>query len=211
MKFSVTASGLSGVGRGFEDGVAGILTRTARQMTASIKADLRAETVSGGLGPRVANAWRGETYPKGRDSMGPASYVKTNAPRIIDAFSRVQVILPTDGRRYLAIPTKNVPLKGRGRKMTPVEVEASFNQDLILRPSRTRRSAFLGFVNVIQAKNLKGWRRATAGRLAQGRAVKLVLMFVFVRSVKTRQRLDLAAVAARASAAYPGMLDANWR
>lgn len=207
----VNVSGLSGFARGTEEDIADILTRTARQMTDFIKADLRGETQRAGLGTKLSNAWRGRTFPGGgRNSLEPASYVKTNAPKIIDAFSRRQVIRPKDGRRYLAIPTNNVPRKGR-RLMTPLEVEVSFNQDLIEIPSRRNRRNKLLFISAVKAKSQKGWRRPTKGRVAQGRTARLVLMFVLVPSVSTQMRIDLDAVARRAAAAYPGLLDANWR
>jgi hypothetical protein len=153
--------------------------------------------VAAGMGQRLANTWRMKVYPEGgRTSLEPSIVVWTKAPKIVDAFSRGATIYPTGGRRYIAIPTDNVPPALRGRRargqrlMTPEEVEAAFNQDLIIRNGRMGHK--LAFVNVVQAKSVRrpGFRRATKGRLAQGREVRLVLMFTFVPQAKLPKKLN---------------------
>ena len=160
------------------------------------------------MGRRLANTWRGQVFPKSGNSLEPAGYVSTKAGTIIGAFAEGATILPTDGRRYLAIPTNNVPLKARGRRMTPLDVEVSFDQDLIIRKGRNGRK--LAFVNVIQAKNKRGWRQGTRRRLAQGRAVKLVLMFTLVPFVRLPKKLDPDAAFLRWAARYDGLVQAHW-
>lgn len=179
-----------------------------RALTAGLKGELRDVTRAAGLGEKLANAWRGETYPKATNSLEPASYVWTKAAKIIGAFAQGATITPTDGRRYLAIPTEHVPLKGRGRRMTPVEVEAAFNQDLIVRKGKGGR--LLAFVDVIPAKNKRGFRPVTKGRVRQGRTSKLVLMFILVRSVQLGKRIDPDAVAERWAGRFDELVQANW-
>lgn len=158
---------------------------------------LRQQVVAAGMGQRLANTWRMKVYPEGgRTSLEPSIVVWTKAPKIIDAFSRGASILPTGGRRYVAIPTKNVPPALHGRRargqrlMTPEEVEVAFNQDLVIR--RGRHGHLLAFVQVVEGKSVRrpGLRRATPRRLAQGRQVKLVLMFTLVPSVKLPNKLN---------------------
>lgn len=184
-------------------------TLAMRQVTDGFKGELREMTLQAGLGQKLANAWRGETYPKAGVSLDPASWVHTNAPTIMRIFADGGTILPTGGRRYLAIPTANVPFKGKGKLMTPLDVEVAFNQDLIIRHGRAGR--LLAFVNVIAAKNNRGFRQATKGRLAQGRAVKLVLMFTLVRSVTLAKRIDPDAVAERWAGRFDALVQANWK
>lgn len=206
---SAKASGFDGAFAGTQQEIEGALTRTARQVTEGLKAEVRAEVIAAGLGAKLANTWRGKTYPATGSSLDPSTFVWSKAPKLIDAFSRNLVILPGSGRRYRAIPTENVPMKARGRQMSPLDVETSFNQDLIIRPGRNGTK--LGFVNVLAAKNKRGFRRPTKGRLAQGRTAKLVLMFVFVRSTRHRKRLDPAAIGERWAGKYQSILNANWR
>ena len=142
------------------------------------------------MGDRLANAWRGETFPRSRPSLDPAAYVYSRAPKLMDVFTRGATIYPTDGRRYLAIPTDNVPnrrgARGAVAAMTPLDVEVLFNQDLIIR--RGRNGHLLAFVSAVPGSRGRGFKPATRGRLAKGREVRLVLMFTLVRQSVIRRR-----------------------
>lgn len=184
--FKVSAEGSDEAYAAVEEEAAAINTQVMREAVEGLTADLREQMRAAGLG-RIAGTWRGEVYPKSGRSLNPAGYVWSKSPDIVDAFDRGATITPLDGRQALAIPTKNVPRKGR-RRMTPVEVEAEFNQDLIL---IRRRGKVLAFVEAVQGMNRRGFRQATAGRRKQGREVRLVLMFVMVRAVKMPKKLNI--------------------
>lgn len=158
----------------------------AEKQAARSKLALRADART--LGERIANAWRADIYPKSASvhTHAPAVMVYTKAPKIVEAFGDGVTIVAKNAR-YLAIPTENTPRKGR-RYATPVEVEAIFNQDLILIAGRGRQ--ILAFVDAIKAKSGKGFRRATKRRTKDGRANELVLMFVMVPQVHLQKRLD---------------------
>jgi hypothetical protein len=175
---------------GLEGQHAAALTEAMRGATDTLKTGLRAQVRAAGFSARLANTWRANSYPKSGNSLDPAGYAWSNAPDIIDAFSKETVIRPHGGKNYLWLPTKNVPLVGGRRRMTPDEVDTAFDQDLIIRNWRGGRR--LAFVSVIRAKNKRGgFRRATRGRVAQGRGAELVLMFVLVPQIVTRKRFDL--------------------
>jgi hypothetical protein len=84
--------------------------------------------------------------------------------------------------------------------MTPEQVENAFNQDLFFKRGKFGR--VLAFINAVNARNGRGFRRATKGRTAQGRDPKPVLMFVMVPSVRLPKVLDLDAVAQRWAANF---------
>lgn len=180
------------------DGVVGDLSRLSRGVAEEIESgvleDLRQSTKDAGLGQRLANTWRSRVYPVGgRPSLDPAVFVYSKAPDIIDSFDRGATIVPVNGSKYLAIPTKNVPRKGRGRRMTPFDVEDAFNQDLKF--TKTKDGKLIAFIEAIQAKKGNGWRQATKGRLKQGRAVKIVVMFFLIPAAHMPKRFDLDTVA----------------
>lgn len=183
-------------------------TGAMRDLVAGFTGDLRGQVLTAGFGQRLANTWRGQAFPRSGASLEPAGYVTSRAPKIVGAFATGATIVPVNGQRYLAIPTKNVPLKGRGKRMTPLDVEVAFDQDLIVRPGR--RGQLLAFVNVIAAKNKRGFRKATRGRLAQGRQVKLVLMFTLVRSVRLEKRLDPDGAFERWAGRFDQLVQARW-
>lgn len=161
----------------------------AEKMAARAKLALREDTRRGGLGDKLANAWRADIYPQ-RSSVrthSPAVQVYTKAPKIMQAFAQSTVISAVNAR-YLAIPTENTPRRGR-RYATPVEVEIIYNQDLTLIHGKGQQ--ILAFVNAVKSKNGKKWRRATKTRTGkQNRKAELVLMFVMVRQVHLRKRVD---------------------
>lgn len=187
------------------------MTGAMRDATEGLKGALRDQVRSAGLGDRLAKTWRGEVYPQGTASMEPAGYIWSKAPRIIAGFAGGVTIYPK-ASSYLAIPTERVP-RGRGRgskpRMSPEEVEHHFNQDLILK--RGKRGQILGFVDVVEARSRtrRGLRQATPGRLAQGRARKLVLMFIFVRRVRLPRLLDLQQAANQWGARVPALFSAR--
>ena len=165
--------------------------RAAERQAADAILALRQDTRPA-LGERVANAWRADVFPKSasKHTHAPAVLVYSKAPKIITAFGETTTIHAKNAV-YLAIPTENTPRKGR-RLATPVEVEAMFNQDLILIHGRGQQ--FLAFVDAIAAKSGRGFRKPTGRRIVAGRARKLVLMFVMVRQVTLQKKLNYKAI-----------------
>lgn len=174
--------------------IATAATDAAQEVAAGLKSDLREITQKAGLGSRLANTWRSAVYPKGRTSIDAAAFVYSKAPDIIDSFDRGATIYPVNGSKMLAIPTKNVPRKGRGRRMTPLDVEDAYNQDLKF--ARTKDGKTIAYVEVIKAKSGKGWRQATKGRLRQGRVVQPVVMFILIPAAKMPKLFNLDATGA---------------
>jgi hypothetical protein len=143
-------------------------------------------------------------FPKSASvhTHSPAVYVKNAAPEIVTAYAGGATIRGRQGL-WLAIPTENVPRVMRGgnhaavgrrgtrfqSRATPLEVESLYDQDLIFIPGRGGQ--MLAFID----KTLRGrLKRARAkGRSVEGvraRFDNLVLMFVMVRQVTLRKRLD---------------------
>lgn len=187
-----SAEGVDEAFKQVEEKYSEINTAAMREAEAGLKNDLRNQVLAAGLGHKVANAWRSRTYPGVGYSLSPAGVVWTNAPDIINAYDKGVTIVPINGKKALAIPSKNVPNTrgpgGRIQKMNTVEVESAFNQELIILP---RNGKLLGFVEAVGGRNGRGIRQATKRRVAQGRAPKLIHMFTFTRSVKVAKRLDI--------------------
>jgi hypothetical protein len=176
----------------------------AEKQAARAKLALRGDVRSAGLGDRLANIWRVNVFPKSASvhTHSPAVFVKNTAPEIVTAHAEGATIRGREGL-WLAIPTENVPRVARGgnqaavgrrgsrfqSRATPQEVESLFDQDLIFIAGRGGQ--MLAFID----KTLRGrLKRARAkGRsvaTVQARFDRLVLMFVMVRQVTLRKRLD---------------------
>lgn len=174
---------------------------------------LRQQVVGAGLGTRLGNAWRNETYPKGRVSLNAAAYVWSNAAAIHNAFDQA-VLIKRAGGLWLAIPTENTPrsrgARGATSKASPFEVEAQFNQDLILLPDKHNPGVKYLVLRVVQAKNKRGWRKGTAKRLAQARDLHDVLMFILVKQVRMPKKLDIDRAVDQIAAQIPADIVLGW-
>ncbi|WP_156361868.1 DUF6441 family protein [Sphingomonas sp. Leaf343] len=152
--------------RELEGDLASAATGAMREAMPHARQELREQITGAGLGTRLANTWRGEVYPGSRKSINPSGYIWSNAPDIVDAFDRGAQITPRGGKRFLAIPTDNVPRSpGRGRRtstkrMTPAEVEQSFSQDLFYRRGKAGR--VLAFINAVASSGRSGYGQVMA-------------------------------------------------
>ncbi len=195
-----------------EEDLAGIVTAAMVEGTDLLKKDLRADVEAAGLGRRLALTWRSRVYPEGsgRNSLDPAGWVWTKAPKLIEVYEEGTVIRPTGGRHYLALPSKNVPMKGRGKRMTPLDVEIAFNQDLIIRRGK-KPGTWTAWINAVAGRSGRGFKPATKGRLRGGRPSQLVFMFTLTPWVDVHKRLHGAQLADRAADRLPGLLTKHWR
>ena len=68
-----------------------------------LKTAMRTQVKSAGLGSRLANTWRGDIYPKAKNSISAAGVVYTKAQKIMEGFEYQTVVRGKDGL-WLAIP-----------------------------------------------------------------------------------------------------------
>jgi hypothetical protein len=214
MRINVKVPDIGIVYDGSQEQLGQVMTGAMGDALTGLKGELRGQVTGAGLGTRLANTWQGRLYPQGRPSFDPSAYVWSKAPKLIDAFSSGAAIVPLAGRFYLAIPTKNVPMKGR-KRMTPLDVETSFNQDLIIR--RNGNGNLLAFIDIALGRYAKAASAAYGARgrgrkLGQGKRPKpkLVLMFTLVRGVRPPRLLDLPAAANKWADRIPSLVAQRW-
>lgn len=189
-----------------------------------LKRDLQDDVMSAGLGNRLAKTWRSRVYPGSGVSLDPAGLVWTKAPVLIDAFERGVTIRASRGP-WLAIPTKEAgkraPIGGapafgsRGGKtarMTPAGFERRTGMKLRFVYQHNKPSLL-----VVDAAKRDALGRAAPYR-SKGRGSKLygpkgqtIVVFILVRQVRLRKRLNVDAATERGAARIPGLLVKNWR
>jgi hypothetical protein len=206
---------LRAIFRDISDDIARGATGAMSEVTAGLKAELREQVQAAGLGGKVGNTWRGVTYPVGgRASLSPAAFVFSKAPKIVDAFERAPTIRTINGKKYLAIPTANVPRLGtRGHpRMTPAEVETAFNQDLKF--ARTGNGRLIAYVDA--GGSASGVRRLSGkqlGRLYRSKGKESpmrhvqVVMFILTPTAKMPKRLNVDEAAAHWADQVPSILE----
>ena len=177
---------------------------TMAQAGTGLKAAWRGQITGAGLGARLANTIRSQTYPKGRNSMNAAALVWSNAPVIIGAHDTGPLIRSTSGFR-LAIP---LPAAGKalgGKRITPGRWEQKTG--LRLRFVYRSRGPSLLVADAVRL-NTKGQAAVSKSKTGKGQVTAPI--FLLVRQVKLPKRLDLARDAERAQAAIPGSIVRNW-
>jgi hypothetical protein len=194
------------------------VTDAMREVTDGLKSDLRADVVDSGLGQRLANTWRGKTYPESRVSLEAASFVWSKAPNIVDAFDRGVTIRSSRGF-WLAIPTPAAGVKGLSatggmKRITPGGWERRTGMRLRFVYRRGRPSLLVADHARLSKKGLarpnigRTWAGNTYTRLS-GRAT--VVIFILVPQVAVKKRLDVENAAQRWGDRVGSIIASHWR
>jgi hypothetical protein len=212
--------------------VAGALRRAVTTVGRQTQAALRAQARSAGFkdgGRAMANVWRLDIYPeagRGIRSWRPAAFVHSKMPELVHVFDQGAVVT-AKGRKYLAIPTPINRLSGHrqgGRYRTRVTPQEMFRLGGFVRPSRNPR-VMLWCLRLRTETTKRGRLKLFAGRYSEiltGRvkgqqarrqdyaaAHTFVPMFLLIKQVALRKRLDLAGATAFAQAALAGAVAAE--
>ncbi|CAM3104888.1 hypothetical protein SAMN04488021_1446 [Paracoccus aminovorans] len=174
-----------------------------RDAGTGLKTAWRGQITGAGLGARLARTIRSQNYPAGNNSLNAAALVWSKAPAIIGAHDTGPLIRSRGGL-WLVIPTDAAGRGRGGKRPTPREWEARTGLKLRFIPRRTGPSLLVAEGRL----NAKG--RAVASRSRTGRGLTTVPIFLMVRQVRLRKRLDLARDSDRAHSALPGLIVRQW-
>ena len=179
------------------------VTAAMREAGSKLKTAWRGQITGAGLGHRLANSIRSQTYPKVGESLSAAAFVWSKAPQIISAHDAGKMIRSKSGF-WLAIPTAAAGKGPRGRRITPGQWEQ--RRGLRLRFVYRRGGPSL----LVADGRLNSRGLWVASRSKTGRGQSSVPIFLLVPQVKWSKRLNLARDAERAKAPLPGLIVANW-
>jgi len=179
------------------------VTTAVREAGTGLKTAWRGQIIGAGLGRRLANSIRSQTFPKAGESLNAAALVWSKAPVIVGAHDTGPLIRSKDGF-WLAIPTEAAGRGLRGGKITPGEWER--RRGLRLQFVYRRRGPSL----LVAEGRLNSRGLAVASRSRTGRGRTTVPIFLLVPQVKLPKRLDLDRDAERAHDSVPGLIVANW-
>uniref|UniRef100_UPI004047EDDB DUF6441 family protein n=1 Tax=Yoonia sp. TaxID=2212373 RepID=UPI004047EDDB len=174
-----------------------------REAGSGLKSDWRAQITGAGLGRRLANSIRSQTFPKSSNSLNAAALVWSKAPEIIGAHDTGPLIRSKNGF-WLAIPLPAAGKSTRGGRITPGEWERRRGLRLRFVYRRTGPSLLVAEGRL----NTKG--QAVVSRSKTGRGKVTAPIFLLVPQVKLPKRLSLARDATRALGSVPGLIVANW-
>src|SRR5579885_515081 len=218
MRFALQTSDLANGLEGTEGDIARSVTAAMRQATEGLKSDLRADVVDAGLGQRLANTWRGKTFPESGASIEAAAFVWSKAPNIVDAFDRGVTIRSRHGF-WLAIPTPaagatGLAATGARRRITPGGFERRTGMRLRFVYRRGRPSLLVAD-NARLSKS--GLARPNTGRKRGGGVYtrlsgrSTVVVFILVPQVTLRKRLNVEDAAVRWAERVPALIASSWR
>ena len=179
------------------------VTKAIRQSGTDLKVAWRGQITGAGLGRRLSNSIRSQTYPKSGDSLQAAALVWSKAPVIVGAHDAGPLIRSKNGF-WLAIPTPAAGKGLKGGRITPAEWER--RRGMRLRFVYRRRGPSL----LVSDGRLNSRGLGVASRAKTGRGRSTVPIFLLVPQVKLAKRLHLARDAEWVQAAIQGRIVANW-
>lgn len=168
-----------------------------------LKTAWRGQITGPGLGQRLARTIRSELYPKSQPSLNAAALVWSQAPVVVGAHDTGPLIRSRNGF-WLAIPTAAAGKSARGGRITPGEWER--RRGLRLRFIYRRNGPSL----LVAEGRLNTRGIGVASRAKTGRGLTTVPIFMLVRQVKLRKRLDLDRAAKSAQDGIPSAIVRNW-
>ena len=159
------------------------VTRGISTATSQLKDAMRKQVKSARLGSRVAYTWRGDVFPKSKNSLRAVGIIYSKADKIMQSFEYGLVIKGKDGF-WLAIPTPAIPKKIGGKKITPALYEKMKGIRLryVYRPYGTsllvheqKRRTIIAFWLVPQVKMPKLINFETESRKIENKVPSLIL------------------------------------
>ena len=151
-----------------------------------LKTAMRTQVKSAGLGSRLANTWRGDVYPKAKNSISAAGVVYTKAQKIMEGFEFASVIRSPNGF-WLAVPTTAIKKRAYGKRMTPALYERS-------------KGVQLRFV----------YRSHGASFLVHEQRKKTIIAFILVPQVKMPKIINFETESKKWQAKVPSLIVQNW-
>jgi len=179
------------------------VTKAVGDAGTGLKTAWRGQITSAGLGQRLARTIRSAQYPKAKPSLNAAALVWSQAPVVVGAHDTGPLIRSRNGF-WLAIPTPAAGKSARGGRITPGEWER--RRGLRLRFVYRRNGPSL----LVAEGRLNTRGVGVASRSKTGRGLTTVPIFLLVRQVKLRKRLDLDRAAKASQNDIPSAIVANW-
>jgi hypothetical protein len=208
MRFQFKAPDLSKVLKETEQDIEKSVTNAMREVTETLKQDLREDVIAGGLGPRLARTWRGKTFPERTESLNAASFVWSKAAKLADAFDRGALIKSRDGF-FLAIPTAAAgptgrSANGRSERITPGGWERRTGLRLRFVYRRGAPSLLVADQSRLNSKGLAAANRRKRGDTS-------IPIFILVPQAKLKKRLNIEKIAEETADRVPAILTKHWR
>ena len=173
------------------EGVKKIVTDTVVEAATKLKEDLRSQVRAGGLGEKLAKSFQQIRFPKTGTSLEAAGVVYSKANKIHAAFIDGVTIKSKKGL-FLAIPTSACPKQIAGKRASPALFERYIGKlRLVYRPNAP--SLLVAENQRAKGGQRGGYKRATEKQLASGRGLATVVMFILVRQVTLKKRINLEA------------------
>lgn len=191
------------------------VTKGMRSVASGFKNEMRAQTLRGGLGQKMARSWRGDVYPRAQESIEAAAVVYTKAEKAMSAFEEGSTIRARSGG-WLAVPTENAPKKGEGgKRISPQNFpEHRFGK---LRFVKLKNGSAILVVDEAQPSysrktgEITGYRKASKRTLRTGHKRTTLVMFVLLPRVKMRKKIDFTQSLRRWESQVPLEILKNWR
>lgn len=211
MKLEVTIEGdIDAMMRAEYQAVERAVTKAMRDVAGSVKLNWRDQIRGAGLGSRLANVIRSASYPQSRSSLNAGAMVWSKVPLIIGSHERGATIRAAGGA-WLAIPLPAAGKKTGGGRITPAEWQFTKGIRLRFVGLRGNKALLVADDARLRKTGLAAKKRGKRRKDGILTGAATVPIFVLVRQISLRKRLNLFAAAEAKAASLPGQIIANWR
>lgn len=173
------------------------------EATVDLKAELRRQVVSAGLGARLSKTWRDKVKPAG-PSLDASGWVWSKAPHIIRGFA-TGALIRARGGSFLAVPLRAAGKGPRGTRITPAAWEKRTGKKLRFVPRRGRKPL------LVTDAGTGGFTRSGTARTSKRAGRATIPVFVLILQVKLPRVLAPERSAAVAVRAVPKNIEARWK
>ena len=180
------------------------VTAAMREAGTGLKTAWRGQITGAGLGRRLANSIRSQTYPKAGESLNAAALVWSKAPGHRRR-PRHRPADPLEGRVLAGDPDPACRHAACAAARSPPA-----NGNAAAACGSASSTAAAGPACLWQKGRLNSRGLGVASRSKTGRGRTTVPIFLLVPQVKLPKRLDLDRDAERALDSVPGLIVANW-
>ena len=185
------------------------VTTGVRDATDGLKGELRSQITGAGLGARLANTWRGEVYPKGRESLGAAGLVYSRAPVVVAAHDEGALIRSKNGF-WLSIPLPAAGTGPRGKRITPGLWERMRGQRLRFVYRAGKPSLLVADNQRARAGKRGGFTTASASAQQSGKGLVSVPIFLLVPQAQLKKKFDINSAVQRWESQLIQNVISNW-
>lgn len=162
-----------------------------------LKLEMVSQTQRARLGYGLSKSWKVKFYNKTDSEKFTKALVYTKAPKIMAGFEESEIRKPTNGHKWIAIPSDNVPKAPGKKKYSPDHWPKSFPELYFAKDSNNGKSYLVGqTINKTTKSGKKTIRKTNSRNESQA---ETVVYFFLVKKTRNTKKINFETASKKAS------------